>query len=754
MRFAQYKRAVACGVALVLPSALDTAARADSLDVTVGRTVVRITAIAPTVFRVSVNAGGGPALPRDTLFVDPVVARGDVGRPARTAAGHLQLKADAGTLDVDPVAGTLALLDARGTVLVPPAPVAAMTMSKPRAATAAEPAVPAHPVLDLRIGWPAGRPFAVYGCGNGEGGVLVQHRVDTRVRNRVSVEPCYWSPAGYATLVVGADDDAPATCDGKVDHAAVTWAVPGTSADLYLTVAPTLAEGTRGLLRLTGRPPVPPRWTFGYLQSRWGWVDKAYIDDALHQFQVRRLPVDAFIFDFEWYTQTPDYQVKPEGVANFSDFGFNPKLFPDPAAQIRQMHDAGVHVVGIRKPRLGDSATLVMARQNQWDFSGQSGTDARALRFADADARAWYADRIGPLLRDGIDGWWNDEGEFSFTNFYRWNQAERTALAAVRPDARFWTINRAYSPGMARLGATAWTGDIRASWHDLEQTPASLLNWGLAGMPFAGCDIGGYRGPDTPELLVRWMEAGALFPIMRAHSQRTVTPRFPWLYGPDAESAIRKALDLRYRLVPVLYSLAHQTHETGDPLMRPLAMQYPADPAVADMTSEWMVGSDLLATPALDEGGRQAIYLPDDQWYDFSTGRRVSAGSQPEQVTPLDAVPLYVRGGSILTLAAAGAQHTRELAGKPLDLHVYPGRDAAFTLVEDDGDTTAYETAGAVRRTAFRWDDGRRVLSWSQTGPYDGPDRFRSVRVTIHDGKDRPPVELALAAAGQVLASN
>ncbi len=754
MRVDLYKWAFACGVTVVAPLVRATPARAESIDFTAGRVAVRCTAVSPTVFRVSLNAARGPAVPRESLFIDPAFHPGDLGRRTLAGGGHLQLRTDAGTLDVDPAAGTWSLLDARGDVLVPPAPVAAMGLSRPVPATATQPATPARPVLGVRVGWPAGRPFAAYGCGNGAGGVLAQRRVDTRVRNRVTVEPCYWSPAGYEALVVGSDDDAPATCDGTVDHGAVTWAVPGAAADLYLVVAPTLAEGTRGLLRLTGRPPVPPLWTFGYLQSRWGWTDADYVDDALRQFRARRLPVDAFIFDFEWYTATPDYNVTPEGVAGFSDFGFNPAVFPDPAGQIRHLHDAGVHVVGIRKPRLGDRDALAMARRKHWDLPGQAGTDARGVRFADADARAWYARQNEPLLRDGIDGWWNDEGEASYTTFFRWNQAERTALADVRPDARFWTINRAFSPGLARLGATAWTGDIRASWHDLQQTPAALLNWGLAGMPFAGCDIGGYRGQDTPELLVRWMEAGALFPIMRAHSQRTVTPRFPWLYGPDAEAAIRRALDLRYRLIPVLYSLAHQTHESGDPVLRPLLWRYPADPAVADRTDEWMVGDDLLAASALAEGGRQTAYLPDDIWYDFATGRRVPAGPQAERVVPLDAVPLYVRGGSILTLASPGAQHTRDLANGPLDVHVYPGRDGAFTLVEDDGGTTAYATADALRRTAFRWDDGRRTLSWSRTGPYDGPGCFRSVRATVHDGTDRPPIERPLDAIGTISLSD
>ncbi len=227
-------------------------------------------------------------------------------------------------------------------------------------------------------------------------------------------------------------------------------------------------------------------------------------------------------------------------------------------------------------------------------------------------------------------------------------------------------------------------------------------------------------------------------------------PHFPWLFGPEAEAAIRKALDLRYRLVPILYSLGHQAHATGEPLMRPLVMQYPADPKVADLSSEWLVGHDLLAAPVVQAGGFRTVYLPDDIWYDFATGDRVAGGRSIDLTVPFDAVPVYVRGGAVLPLAPV-VQHTRDLPGGPLDLQVYPGRDGRFTLVEDDGDTTAYAT-GDVRRTTFAWDDAARTLSWTRAGPYDGPDCFRSVRVTVRGGGARPTPEQPLAATGRLVA--
>ena len=140
-------------------------------------------------------------------------------------------------------------------------------------------------------------------------------------------------------------------------------------------------------------------------------------------------------------------------------------------------------------------------------------------------------------------------------------------------------------------------------------------------MPYGACDIGGFFGNPSPEMLSRWMEAGVFFPVMRSHSEINMTPRFPWLFGPEALNAIRKAIDLRYRLIPFYYSLAHETFETGVPLMRPLFMEFPDDPKTANMSDEWMMGDSLLAAPVLQTGAQRSVYLPAGDWYAFGSNR-------------------------------------------------------------------------------------------------------------------------------------
>jgi alpha-glucosidase len=223
--------------------------------------------------------------------------------------------------------------------------------------------------------------------------------------------------------------------------------------------------------------------------------------------------------------------------------------------------------------------------------------------------------------------------------------------------------------------------------------------------------------------------------VMRSHSSRRIQPRFPWLYGADAEAAIRKALELRYRLVPMYYSLAHEAYKTGAPLMRPLLMEFPHDPNVANLSSQWLIGRGLMVAPVLESGGRRAVYLPDDNWYLFESGTKLAGHRNVDATAALDEIPVYVRAGTILPLAPV-LQHTDQLPGGPLELQIYPGKNASFTLVEDDGLTTAY-LKGQVRQTTFTWDDALRRLSWKIQGPYTGKDIFRSMKVKVFDPRPK-----------------
>jgi alpha-glucosidase len=653
--------------------------------------------------------------------------------------GFVGIETEAGRLLMNPQDGAWTLETPRGETLIPKHIIG--ELGRPDSATVRR--------IQVRLGWDAQNPVAVYGCGNGVTN-LEQAGAVAAVSDGGAVLPYYWSKAGYAVLAATADDNHPASWQVGSSRDYLTWTFPGPRADLYLIPAASLKDAAKAYVRLTGAPPVPPRWTFGYLQSRWGWTNRTDVHDALTRFRDLKIPVDAFIFDFEWYTAKPDYELAGEGKAGFADFGWNTNLFPDIVEEINGFKAKNVRFVGIRKPRLGDSESLKMIRskrldlQSNWSKSGSS----RDLNFIDPNLREWYVQQSANLLKSGVAGWWNDEGEATYTTYFYWNLAERIAMDRYRPNARLWTLNRAFSPGTQRFGAAAWTGDIVSSWQTLSNTPVNLLNWCLSGMPYCACDIGGFFGSPSPELMSRWMEAGVFFPIMRTHSEVHYQPHLPWLYGADALAAMHKAIDLRYRLIPCYYSFAHETFETGVPIMRPLVMEFPDDPRVANMSDEWLMGDSLLAAPILREGGKRSVYLPAGDWYAFGTNSILKGSRSIEVAAALDEIPAYVRAGTILPLGPL-IQHTGELPGGPLELQVYSGKDAAFTLVEDDGETQDY-LRGEVRRTVFKWDDDKRQLNWKQDGTYSGKDVFRQMRVVVFDPQGNCDVACPLTSAGSI----
>jgi alpha-glucosidase len=653
------------------------------------------------------------------------------------------LKTAFGELLVDPVKETWTLRDETGATLTDWA-----TLGKVLPAQAGKPAA-FRPVAGVS---PTVVKPLYYGAGNTPiRGSLVQPAAGSQMGNGSTTLPQYWSTAGYGVLAISQNANQSPRWQSQ-DHGHVDWNAPGTGVDLYLMPAHDLYGWLQADAELTGAAPVPPLWSFGYLQSRWGWKDKAYIDETFARFRQDQLPVDAFILDFEWYTPEPDYAVPAAGDSKFVDFGYNPQLLPNPAQQIADFGHQGLHIIGIRKPRLGNSDLLSMARSRGWILplnpDDPNGGDSRLrdLDYSNAAVRTWWADNNRKFLDAGMPGFWNDEGEVTFTDYAYWNLAENDLLHQVDPKARFWSLNRAFSPGMQRLGAATWTGDIRSTWEQLNMTTGDLLSYSLSGMPYSACDLGGYQGDYKPgwypELMARWTEAGVFFPIMRSHSDRSIPPHFPWLLGPDLEAVIRKALELRYRLIPFYYSLGHEAYLTGAPIMRPLVMEFPTDEKVSSLTSEWLMGRGLLAAPVLNQGGTRSIYLPNDLWYKFGTNQ-VTQGPQTINVTAkIDEIPLYVRAGTILPLGPV-RQFTGQATDQPLEVQIYPGKDGKFDFVEDDGATLDYQS-GNLRTVSFVWNDAAKTLSWKVSGTYTGANLFHAFNAVLFapQGKIEKPAIL------------
>jgi alpha-glucosidase len=644
--------------------------------------------IAPGVFHLVVNALPDSAVPPASPFV---VAPGDSVPPP--AGEH-----SPGTLTGDPndLSNPLVLKSAEGKALLTLKTVASDGVS-------------------VTFTFKHDPQDRFYGNGNeseNHAGPLLHTSGKQVVVNGATSVPYIWSPSGYGILVANDILDVNRHITWFDSNGTLTWTVPEGFADVYLMAANDSAGVLGEYARLTGSAPIPPRWTFGFLMSRWGYKDAADVQDKWQQFRDRKIPVDAFVYDYDWYT---------------NDWDFNPATFPDPAANLAKMHAMDLHFVGIRKPRVG-GAHSDYAKSLGWSIPAPYGTD---LRFDIAPARAWWWNYQLPLLKAGVDGWWNDEAEQAYDEFFYMTQQQYLGGRAVSAN-RQWSIDRAFSPGLQHYGAAAWTGDIDSTWAAFSEQPGTLLNWSLAGMPYVSHDTGGFQGTPTPELYTRWIEEAVFIPIMRAHGTHN-SPRWPWAFGDEELAAMTKAIDLRYRLIPYLYTLAEAAYRTGMPPMRPLLLEFPDDRATFSLNDEWMLGDRVLAAPVLTKDGERKVYLPAGNWFDGNTGKAV-AGAQTLDLTPvpLDVIPFYVRAGTILPLGPV-TQSTAE-ADDPLELRIYPGADAAFSLYEDDGNTYSYEK-GALTRIPMQWDDRQEMLTiGARLGQYPGMLTVRHLVIALPDG--------------------
>src|SRR5205085_2095458 len=278
-------------------------------------------------------------------------------------------------------------------------------------------------------------------------------------------------------------------------------------------------------------------------------------------------------------------------------------------------------------------------------------------------------------------------------------RATYEGLRRLQGDERPFVLTRAAYAGAQRYAAS-WTGDNSSTWNHLRMSIPNLLNLGISGYPLVGDDIGGFNGSPTAELLTRWLELGAFNPIYRDHTMKGSADQEPWVHGPEHESIRRRYIELRYQLLPYLYTSIEETSRTGIPLMRPLFLEYPETSSLAGNDSEFLFGRDLLVAPKVwDMIDPYEVELPPGDWYDYWTGERKSGGQKFKVNPPLDGLPVYARAGAIIPEQPV-VQSTAEAPNGPLALKVYPGPDCAGSLYLDDGATFGY-TRGEFLRINF-----------------------------------------------------
>lgn len=573
------------------------------------------------------------------------------------------------------------------------------------------------------------------------------------------------------------------------------------------------ADGVISQMRhLSGKVPMFPLWTFGYWQSKERYKSSKEVVDVVDKYRELHVPLDGIIQDWQYWGSN----------YNWNAMEFLADDYLDGAKMIEKVHSKNAHLmISIwasfgpmtkaykqlnEKGLLFDFQTWPQSGLTPWPPRMDYPSGVRVYDAFSQDARDIYWQNLKRLFNQGVDAWWMDSTDPDFFNptdkDYEHKAGNGTwrSLRNAFPlctvggvydsqrkensDKRVFIMTRSAFAGQQRYGSNMWSGDVASSWDMLRKQIPAGLNFSLTGDPNFNTDIGGFfcgsynnngsgsatHNPQYQELYVRWLQYGLFCPVFRSHG--TDAPREIYQFGKKGEpiyDAIEKMINLRYRLLPYIYSTAWQVTSKDYSYMRPLFSDFASDRKVWNMPNEFMFGSSILAAPIVEASYTQekiikenamtgwdskevnaqtensAInfkenkttlkYLPaGTKWFDFWTGKEYKGGQYVNLNTPLADVPMFMRAGSIIPLAPE-MEYTGEKKWDNLEIRLYPGADGDFTLYEDEGDNYNYEK-GMYATIHFHWDNANNILTiGKQKGNYPGMIKDRQFNIVTPNGK-------------------
>jgi alpha-glucosidase/alpha-D-xyloside xylohydrolase len=491
--------------------------------------------------------------------------------------------------------------------------------------------------------------------------------------------------------------------------------------------------------RLTGKAELPPLWSLGYQQSHRTLASKEEVLEEAKTFREKKLPCDALIYlgtgfcPSGWNTEN-------------GSFAWNQKVFPDPKQMIEQFHEDHFKVV---------LHSVIMTDELHGTVHDSVTCSGPSSKCSDAKCN-WNAHRADFAM--GVDGWWPDEGDpLDIPSRLVRNRMYWDGPQVDRPNERPYALHRNGYAGMQRYASFLWSGDVYSTWETLRTHIPIAINTGLSGIPYWGTDIGGFVPTKefTAELYLRWFQFGAFCTLFRCHG-RTWKLRLPWgwdtgdpgpveinnydgaaipdtsqLHNAQVEPICRKYLELRYRMLPYIYSAVRECTQTGMPVMRGLWLHYPDDPKAVSRSDQFLWGRDILVAPVVEQGATsRKVYLPRGTWYDFWTNEPVQGNREITRAVDLETIPLYVRAGAILPLGPV-KQYVEEKSDEPLTVDIYPGAGGSFTLYEDDGRSFNYRR-GEWMGIEMAWNDAQRVLRMKlATGSKMLPPLRRAMQIKV-----------------------
>lgn len=553
----------------------------------------------------------------------------------------------------------------------------------------------------------------------------------------------------------------------------------GRQIDYYVIAGNSIDDVISGYRELTGKAPIVPKWAMGFWQSRERYKTQDEIINTVAEFRKRKIPLDNIVLDWSYWKQ--------------DDWGsqeFDSTRFPDPEGMIEELHKKYKTQLmisvwpkfyeGIEAYKHFDAngwlyKRNIADRQRDWIGQGYVSTFYDAFN---ENARKGFWNLIhDKLYTKGIDAWWMDASEpdilsnaspqkrkeqmspnafgtaAEFLNLYPQLNAKGIyeGQRGVDPNKRVFLLTRSGFTGSQRYAATIWSGDIASRWEDMKAQISAGLNFSLSGLPYWTMDIGGfsveprYVKPgaedlaEWQELMTRWYQFGAFVPLFRAHGQFPFREIFN--IAPDDHPAYKSMLyynQLRYRLMPYIYTLAGDAYHKNATIMRALVMDFGTDPAVKNIGDQYMFGPSLLVNPVYTyKSSSRKVYLPKSKaWYDLYTGEYFDGGNTITANAPYERMPLFVKAGSIIPTGPA-LEYVAQKAADPLIIYVYAGADGSFDLYEDDGLNYNYEK-GEFSRISFNYDDNSKIFTIGEReGLFKGMLQKRTIYIRLID-QSRP----------------
>ncbi|MEJ5352496.1 MAG: TIM-barrel domain-containing protein [Melioribacteraceae bacterium] len=512
--------------------------------------------------------------------------------------------------------------------------------------------------------------------------------------------------------------------------------------DYIVFYGPTADSVIAGYRRLTGNVPLLPIWAYGFWQCRERYTSASHLIETVKEFRKRKIPMDVIVQDWQYWGN------HGWGVPQFDE-----TKYPDPPKFIKELHDLHVRFnisIWSNPDQNSEMGKKLMAKN--YFIPG-----TKWLDYFNTETRKEYWNILNEnMFQYGVDSWWMDavependalKGTRTFIgpgDFYRLTYPLMVSKAVYEgqrettSEKRVCILTRCAFLGQQRYGIINWSGDIGGNWDAFKRQIVAGLNYSITGFPYWTTDVGGFFRPGQAqytdekyhELLIRWFQWGAFNPIFRVHGYQSETE--PWKYGDTVEQNIRKILNLRYCLLPYIYSEAWQISQHGSTLMRPLVMDFRDDTIAISCAYEYMFGKSILVAPVTEPGVREwNVYLPSStDWYDFWTGEKFNGGKFIIRKTPIEILPLYIKAGSIVPIGPQ-VQYTIEKKWNTLEIRIYEGADGEFTLYEDEGDNYNYEK-GFFSEIQFRWDNKEKKLTISdRKGSFPGMVNDRIFRIVL-----------------------